>query len=111
MAKWGLLVLPVVLEGASVAWAAMAGGFGPPLGAVACGVITVLAPRSGVGRAAFAAGVRSPRVRPASGWKPGGGASAGRSDLVLLAVSAARPVGMLVPALRAWRARKAGSGE
>jgi hypothetical protein len=58
MAKWGLLALPVVLEGASVAWAAMAGGFGPPLGAVACGVITVLAPRSGVGRAAFAAGVR-----------------------------------------------------
>ena len=109
MAKWGLVALLVVLVGANATWEAIAGGFGPLLGAVADGVVTVLVLRSGDDRAAFAAGVLGFALH--LGRLLWGSAPAGRSDLVLLLVNTVLPVGVLALALRAWRTRRAGQSE
>ena len=109
MAKWGLIALLVALVGANVTWAAIAGGTGPLLGAVAYRAITVLVLRSGDDRAAFAAGVLGFALH--LGRLLWGSPPVGRSDLALLLVNTALPVGVLVLALRARRTRRAGQSE
>lgn len=105
MAKWGLVALLVVLIGANVAWVVTAGGSGPLLGVAAYGVIVVLVLQWVDYRAAFAAGVIGFALH--LGRLLLGGAPGGRSDLVLLIVNTALPVGVFVLALRAWRTRRA----
>ena len=106
MAKWGLVALLVVLVGANVTWAAIAGGSGPLLGAVAYGAIVTLVLQWGDDRAAFAAGVLGFALH--RGRLLLGGAPGDRFDLVLLIVNTVLPVGVLLLALRAWRTRRAG---
>jgi hypothetical protein len=104
--KWGITCLLVVLIGVNVAWVATAGGSWPLLGVAAYGVIVVLVLRWRDYRAAFAAGVLGFAVHLSRLLL--GGAPADRSDLVLLLVNTALPVGVFMLALQAWRTRRAG---